>query len=219
MTRTLSTAVASAVTEQTGAAVHLLRLSFGSAAGASSNLYLTDAPSNLAATVVSSATETATFVALGGTLAFDTAAEGPMVGMGGLGLTLQAVSSEVMALLLANYTVGRMAYLWRAHLDADYAVRGTPVLLFAGYQHDAWLVRDLRSRGRPTSLIQTRLADPTAVLDQRRGFQTTPESHQAVYAGDTFFKFTPVLAYRALYWGSVTMYLKGMGFRSMATGR
>lgn len=208
MPRALSTAVATAISGQMATYCHLLRISFSA-----SNVYVTDAPTAITATVVSSATETATFSCLGGEFTFEPPRESIDLAANGVRVTLSGVDQTVLSLLLSDNCIGRKVYLWRAHFNATtYAVLGTPLLLFSGYANDAWEVEHVPAPdagGAGTVSLATRFVDATAVLDQVRGICMNLETHQSVYSGDTFFQFVPGLQNKALYWGALSILLGG----------
>lgn len=49
--------------------------------------------------------------------------------------------------------------------------------------------------------VSTRLVSRLAVLSKQRGLRTNVDSHQALFAGDLFFKFVPTLTHKRIKWG------------------
>jgi hypothetical protein len=64
-------------------------------------------------------------------------------------------------------------------------VVATPLLLFLGYMNTAWEITEDQDNG--SCIVSTELVSPLGARNQVRGIVADPNSHQAVYSGDTFF--------------------------------
>jgi len=203
MARVLTSGMQTAVAAQVGAVVHLIELQF-----AGGTLRYCTAGKDITTT-----TPAATWVAAGGVLDIGVVQEGIDLSGQAVEVSLSGVDLTVIALLLSDKYVGRICRIYIAHVDeATGTIIADPLLNFSGLMNGAFRIeeqRDERGEQMGSVKITTRFSDPFGALEQVRGIQTNVESHQAVFSGDTFFAFAPVMPERRLRWGDTAAWSPG----------
>jgi hypothetical protein len=126
-----------------------------------------------------------TWYAAHGGMTFAAVTETPDPSGQRLRITLDGVNLTAITALLAESYIGRLGTLYRAHLTPSGSVVADPLTLFVGYMNSAWDISEDPENG--WCKVETELVSPLNVLDQVRGITADPNSHQAMYSGDTFF--------------------------------
>jgi hypothetical protein len=117
-------------------------------------------------------------------MSFEAVSESADISGQRLKIILDGVKLTAITALLAEAYTGRLGTLYRAYLKNGQVV-ADPLILFRGYMNSPWEVTE-DPDGRWCK-VETDLTSPLAVRDQVRGITADPNSHQQVYAGDTFF--------------------------------
>ena len=125
-----------------------------------------------------------TWYAAYGAMTFEAVSETADISGQRLKIILDGVKLTAITALLAESYIGRLGTLYRAHMNAG-AILADPIILFRGYMNSPWDVTEDPDGG--WCKVETDLISPLAVLEQVRGIRADPNSHQQVYAGDTFF--------------------------------
>jgi hypothetical protein len=187
--RTMSTAVASAVTASTGELCFLLSLPFSGG-----TVYLTTASRNVA-------WNSQTWVAVGGLLSFEAARETTDLSGQSVKVTLDGVSQIAIAAFLGEHYIGGVAELYLAHFAADGTVIATPLKIFAGYMNSKWTVKENIGEGENHATVSTVLVSPIARFHQIRGIRANQNSHKAHFSSDTFMRHIMALEDGDIGWG------------------
>lgn len=205
MTRTIASAMTTAIAAAAGEGCFLLEFQFGSG-----TLRMATAGQSIA-------WNSQTWEAVGGALEIDVLPETTDDRGQGVGLTLSGVSQAVTAVLLGETYRGRLAAIWYARLDpAAGTIIADPLLLFRGFMNDGFAVTESRpAEGGGTCTISTRLGGRFAMLSRVNGVRCNVTSHRAripAASTDTFFANVPALMGRPVYWGRKDpMYLTPFG--------
>lgn len=196
MTRTLTTAVATAASGQVAHICHLLSMAFS---GGTS--YMTTAARDIA-------WNSQTWSAVGGALSFEAVQETSDLSGQGVKVRLDGVTTATIAALLAENYIGREANLYLAHLGSDGAVIADPVLLFRGYMNETWVIKERRDPAGGGCDIETRFVSPLVKLNQVRGVKSNLTSHQSHpdrnghdYSADTFMRHISIIRETDIGWG------------------
>lgn len=176
MSRSVTPALLAKAQGQQSEIVHLLQLAF-----AADTIRFTSGAHDVSWNGV-------TWYASNGAMSFEAVTETVDRSGQRLRILLDGVTLTSITALLAQNYVGRIGTLYRAHLDAQGQIVADPFVLFLGYMNSPWEITEDWDNG--WCRVQTELVSPLNVLSQVRGITTDPNSHQAVYAGDTFFTHT-----------------------------
>lgn len=116
-------------------------------------------------------------------------------------------SGDIFYASNAKFEPGAIATEYQPGWDSAY-VAGTvvldPIIVFKGFMNESFQIeeeRDDQGNDIGTVTISTRLTSRMAVMAKVRGIRTNLESHQALFPGDTFFKFVPTLQGKKIKWG------------------
>jgi hypothetical protein len=150
-----------------------------------------------------------TWSAVGGAMMFEGVQETPDLSGQSVVFTLDGVSQVAIAAFLAEGYIGRLARLYRAHLDTDGTIIPDPVTLFHGYMNSAWDVTETwdEERGASSSTVKTTFTSPLVKFQQKRGIRADMTSHQRKYSGDTFFSHIAAIPDGDINWGVYAMWL------------
>lgn len=178
---------------------HLLELQFEDANNNPQPLYITDAAQDIVTT-----TPAHTWTAVGGAVVLGPAEEGVDFSGHGFQVQMSGVNASPLDYLLTARYRGRIARLYRAHVEEDGTITPTPELLFEGLMNGEWKIAVARSQevgppGRMT--VSTSFTDPLGKLARIRGHQTNLQSDQAIFPNDRFMSFVAGLKNRLLDWG------------------
>lgn len=187
MTRSLTTGTLTAIQGQRSEQIHLLELAFSGG-----TVRFATHPFDVSWNSV-------TWSAAGGALSFEGVNETPDISGQRVRVNLDGVSLTAITALLAQNYIGRLAKLYRAHLNPASVIIVDPVLLFLGYMNSPWEITE--DWDNAWCKVTTELVSPLAVLEQTRGITADPNSHQAVYSGDTFFTHTVTKPAGQFGWG------------------
>lgn len=198
MSRTLATAAASAVASESASFCHLIEFQFG---GGTVNY--TDAPQTITATCTGASASS--WASIGGEIMLGGIEEGVEPGGYRMPIAISGVEQTFLNLLLSDTYLFRTCSVWRAYFTTS-AVVANPIPVFSGKMTGRWSVRedrDVFGNRAGTVTISSELSDFFVDLDQSRGIQRNPESHNAAVGitGDTFYAFLPSLGSRVTYWG------------------
>lgn len=199
MPRTLTSAMKTAVAAPVHGYVHLLELQFVDTSNNPQYLYLTDASQDIVTT-----TPAHTWTAVGGAMVLGSVEEGTDLAGSQVSLSLSGVNATPLNYLLTARYRGQIVRLYRAHYETTGLITADPLLTFQGVMNGDFKVEVKRAQesGPPgTVTVSTTCSDLMSGLSQVRGFETNPQSHQAVFPGDTFFSFVPTLKNKNLAWG------------------
>lgn len=173
MARSLTAATLAALQGQRAEIFHLLSLAFSGG-----TIRFTTGPNSVTWGGV-------TWSAAGGAMSFEAVNETPDPSGQRLKITLDGVSLTAVTALLGQNYIGRLATLYRGYLDSGGSIIVDPFVLFTGYLNAPWDVsEDWDNRW---AKVETEIISPLAVFQQVRGITADLTSHQAFYAGDTFF--------------------------------
>jgi hypothetical protein len=188
-----------AVSAERSTAVHLIQVSHSGG-----TLRLATAPQDLPWNGF-------TWDAVGGLLELGAAEESPDGESQSMELTLSGVDTAVMSALLANQVRGFAASVWLAHVtEATGAIVADPLLLWTGYQNEAWEIgEEPGGDGAPgTCTVRTRVVSRSARLAHPQPVRANVTSHNELLAragqaaGDTFFQNVPTIEGKPIYWGT-----------------
>ncbi len=182
MTRVLTTGVLTAIAAQGSELIHLLEMNFSGGA-----VRLTTGPNDV--TVGGDL-----FVATGSAMTFEGVQETAKVTAQSVRMTLDGVSQTAVNALLAEDYIGRLAKLWRAHIDSAGLVIADPVLLFQGFMNDSWEVEEQYPEGGGGgSRVRTTFISPLVKFKQKRGITADVLTHGRHFSGDTYFQHMAAL--------------------------
>lgn len=174
MVRTLTSGMQTAIAAQGSEIAHLLVMVFDGG-----TVRLTDAAHDIDY-------GGNTYTAFGGLLRFEAIQESPDFDSQGLDLEIDGVDQTIIAELLADKYIGRLATLYRVHFGADGLIVSDPVTLFVGYMNNAWEVEEkFTPDGVGYCTVKTRFSSPMAKFDQWRGIRADTQSHQHAIGDDT----------------------------------
>lgn len=103
-------------------------------------------------------------------------------------LTLDAVDSSLVAILLGSPQHGRNVAVSLAILNADYSVAGDVIPMHSMIIDGAPSISDDPSKGK--AIIKQKISSEFANWRQKGGIRTTPASLQRFSKGDTGFDFS-----------------------------
>jgi hypothetical protein len=187
--RTLTTAVASAVSAVTGEICFLISLPFSGG-----TVYLTTASRDVD-------WNSQTWSAVGGALTFEGVRETSDLGGQSVKITLDGVSQVAIAAFLAEHYIGRLAELYLVHFAADGSVIADPIKIFAGYMNSKWTVNETITEEGGYGTVSTVLSSPIVMFRQVRGMRAAPDSQQDAFSGDTFMEHIFALPDGDIGWG------------------
>jgi len=196
MTRTLTTAVATAASAEVAHLCHLLSMAF-----AGGTAYMTTAARDII-------WNSQTWSAIGGALSFEAVQETNDLSAQGVKVRLDGISTATIAAILTDDYIGREANLYLAHIAADGTIIADPILLFRGYMNEGWTIQERRDPAGGSCTIETRFVSPLVKLDQVRGIRANLTSHQSHpdrngndYSADTFMRHIATLRETDIGWG------------------
>jgi hypothetical protein len=174
--RTATAATLAALAGQQAEIIHLLSLTFSGG-----TIRFTSGPHN----VVWNGN---TYSAAGSAMSFEAVNETPDPSGQRLRIALDGVQLGVISALLAENYIGFTGTLRRGYINAAGAIIADPLVLFTGYLNTPWEVTE--DPDNRWCKVTTELVSPLAVFNQVRGIRADLISHQAHFAGDTFFAHT-----------------------------
>ena len=131
-------------------------------------------------------------------ISFEGVQETNDLGGSGVNITLDGVDTTSITHVLGENYIGRVAKIYLCHFDSDGTVTSDPLTIFSGYMNGTWTIKE---KPQDTCTVSTRLVPFLSVLKQRRGIKASVHSHQAHYAGDTFFRHIVAIAQKQWHWG------------------
>lgn len=194
MTRTLTTAVATAASGAVAELCHLVSMAFDGGTA-----YMTTA-------AVDIAWNSQTWSAVGGALSFEAVQETGDLSAQGVKLRLDGISTATIASLIGDDYIGREANLYLAHIDTDGSIIADPILLFRGYMNESWVIRE--NVDAQSCVVETRFVSPLVKFEQMRGIRANLISHQSHptrngndYTADTFMRHIATIRETDIGWG------------------
>lgn len=194
--RTISVANALQAAAENATAIHFIELQFSGG-----TLRLTDAP-------LSITWNAQTWLGTGFALSVGPMEETTDDRAQAIPVKLSGVDQSIIAILLSQFTRGRVVNVWRGWFGANGALVDTPILLFTGFMNEQWAIEETEPQpGSPgTCQITTRITSRFAAMEQRRGIQCNLMMHQAVYSGDLFFQYVTSLQNAKIQWPGPNYY-------------
>ncbi len=191
MTRTITASMSAAFVLQRSEVVHLLSMAFSGG-----TVRLTSAPQDIS-------WDSQTWSAVGGAMSFESVQETADLAGQGLRFILDGVSQVAITAFLAEGYIGRLARLYRAHIDTDGTIIPDPLTLFHGYMNNAWEVSEQWDSDfvGSVSTVKTTFVSPLAKFDQIRGIRADLPSHQRHYSGDLFMRHIAKVTEGDVGWG------------------
>src|SRR3990167_4516558 len=185
MGRTITAGMQTAIAGESSAIAHFIELQFSGG-----TIRLVTAPHDIS-------WNSLTWVGIGGALSFDSVSESGDINAAGLIMSLSGVDQTILAALLGQFYIGRTVQIWLAHFDTAGAIVADPLLLFNGKMNGGFEIEEARNQDRPgTVTITSKLSDRISDLAIRKGLQMSLDSHQKLFATDTFFRFVADLSSR-----------------------
>lgn len=124
------------------------------------------------------------FQASGGLVSLEAIEEAPDAKVSELKVGLNGIGDDVLP-FIENYSLtGIPIYVWRAYLNEDGQIIGTPILLFSGYSDGASV-----SENNEGVSISLTCRDRLSAFTRVRGRRTNHREHQAKYPNDPSFEF------------------------------
>ncbi len=162
-----------------------------------------------------------TWSAIGGQMHFEEASENEDISAQQVGLTLGGVDQTVIAVLLANFYVGRACIIYFGQIiHSTGLVVDDPLAVFTGLLNEAWTVVEQQpERGPGTVEIRTTAVGEIGTRAHQAPVRTNVQSHNdmldraGISVGDTFFKSVPDISGRRVHWGSGVVESGGGGTR------
>lgn len=142
-----------------------------------SNTYITDAP-------VDMSYSSNTYESLGQLLGMSDIMEEEDLKIETVDITLSAIDSDLVKLFLDYDYIDRRVVVRRAIIDNNYAIVGTPVLVFDGRLDQPRIVEDFAAR-KATLAISA--SSHWSDFESIGGRHTNDTEHQILYSGDDFF--------------------------------
>lgn len=189
MTRTLTSAMQTAIKAQTGEFAHLVDLEFS---GGTVRFTTAAADIDWGGN---------TYVALGGLLQIEAVAETSDFAAQSILLKITGVNTQVIGVLLGEGYIGRLATVRLAHFESDGTVTSDPLIVWLGYMNERWEIQENIDREQSSCEISAQFISPIARFEQTRGIQADPLSHQRHYSTDTFMEHIAATADLQVKWG------------------
>ena len=203
MTRTVPTATS----DDTGTSIYLLRISYWD--GTDQEVLLTDAPIDVSVQVGASPE---TWTGTGLLMSVANVSEGSDLDVSGIDITFDGVDQTIIAILMNNQFRGQPIEVWKAWFDAGSgAVIGSPLLLFKGYQNEAYTIGESSTDNPDAVSVSTRATSRMSRVTAENVVLTNPVSHlnMLVRGGLTdttanFWAIVPTIINKDVYWGKDT---------------
>lgn len=141
------------------------------------NTYLTDAP-------VDMSYGGNTYTSLGQLLGMTDIQEEEDLKIESIDITLSAIDTDIVKLFLDYDYIDRRVLVHRAVTGADYAIIGTPILVFDGRLDQPRLAEDYEAR---KATLAVSASSHWSDFESIGGRHTNNTEHQILYPGDDFF--------------------------------
>lgn len=145
--------------------------------------YSTDAPVDITSSVTGTSK---TYESAKGHLAISEIKEGEDISIEQVTLTLSAVPSDLVKLVLDNDYINKQVLIYQAILDDSYSVIGDPILVFDGRAESPSIKENFANRNAQISLTVT---NHWSDFQLGRGRRTNDNDQQTYFSGDRFFQY------------------------------
>lgn len=189
MTRTLTSAMQTAIKAQTGEFAYLLDMEFS---GGTVRFTTAAADIDWGGN---------TYVALGGLLQIEAVEETSDFAAQSVLLRITGVNTQVIDILLSEGYIGRLATVRLAHFESDGTVTSDPLVVWLGYMNERWEIQEKIDREQSSCEISAQFISPIARFEQTRGIQADLLSHQRHYSTDTFMSHIAATSDLQVKWG------------------
>lgn len=199
--------VPTATSDDTGTSIYLLRIAYWD--GAAQEVRLTDAPIDVSVQVDASPE---TWTGTGLLMSVANVSEGSDLDISGVDLIFDGVDQTVIAILMSNQFRGQPIEVWKAWFNASSgSVIGSPMLLFKGYQNEAYTIGETSTENPDAVSVSTRAISRMSRITAENVVLTNPVSHlnMLVRGGLTdttanFWAIVPTIINKDVYWGQET---------------
>lgn len=145
--------------------------------------YTTDGPID----ITSNATGTSqVYVSSKGHMSLSDIVEGEDVNIESVTLTLSAIPSELVKLVLDNDYINKRVLIYQAIVGKDYSMIGDPILVFDGRAEKPSVKESFKTKTATISLVVT---NHWSDFQLGRGRRTNDNDLQTYFSGDRFFKY------------------------------
>lgn len=186
MARDIDAATLNKLKETSYTIVNLMELYVDPAA----TTYLTDAAYNIT-------NNGKTYLSTGGMLSVTDINEEDKLTIEKVDIVVSAVKSEYVKLFLDYDYIDRRVIIYRAVLDDNHKVIGTPFLVFDGRLDAPAVAEDFQSR---TATLKVSASSHWVDFDATNGRHTNDSEQQVLFPGDKFFEFAMVTT-KDVKWG------------------
>lgn len=142
-----------------------------------SNTYITDAPVDIAY-------NSQTYLSTKGMMGVGDITEEESIKIESIEITLSGVESSNVKLFLDYDYIDRRVLVHRAVIGNDYAIIGTPILVFDGRLDQPRLTEDWKGQ---TATLAVSATSHWADFESQSGRHSNPTEQKLLYSGDTFF--------------------------------
>lgn len=203
MTRT----VPSVTVDDVGVSVYLVRANYWDGA-AQQEIRLTDAPVDLSVDVGSGAE---TWTGTGLLMSVSAVTEGSDFDISGVDITFDGVDQTIISVIMGNQFRGQPIEIYKVWYDIDTAaIVGSPLMLFKGYQNEAYAIGETNTDNPDSVAVSTRAISLMSRVENENAVLTNPVSHLNMLTrgglADTtanFWTIVPSLVGQDVYWGQV----------------
>lgn len=145
--------------------------------------YSTDAPVDLVSDVTGTSK---TYSSAKGHMSITDIQEGEDINIEQVTLSLSAVPTDLVKLVLDNDYINKQVLIYHAVLDDGYSFIGDPILVFDGRAESPSVKEDFKNGTAQISLVVT---NHWSDFQTGRGRRTNDNDQQTYFSGDRFFKF------------------------------
>lgn len=145
--------------------------------------YSTDAPVDLVSDVTGSSQ---TYSSAKGHMSISEIVEGEEINVEQVTVTLSAIPSDLVKLVLDNDYINKQVLIYHAILDDGYNFVDDPILVFDGRAESPSVKEDFKSK---TAQISLTVTNHWSDFQLGRGRKTNDNDQQTYFPGDRFFQY------------------------------
>lgn len=125
----------------------------------------------------------------------------------GVDITFDGVDQTIISVILSNQFRGRKIKAWRIWLDPSDGSVLESIMVFDGYQNEAYSVSESQTELPDAVAVSTRCVSRLTKFNATRSVKTNVTSHNelleraGVATGDLGFEFVPAIQDKEVYWG------------------